>query len=433
MSEPDTGKTGIYIGKTAIYRNPFMLDTKENINPHIAIIGMTGSGKTYFVKSMVMRAALYDNYKILIVDWSGEYTLPMDFIEGTRIQLGASAGINIFELYRNDKAGIGYVIDIIAHELELDRKERNSVEDIINNITESKKEVSLSSIIACLNGRMETRALARRLRQLDGNPIFKDTTDFDKKTLLNSNMSIDLSAIKNDRQRTAVSRAILSIAIDTMHEKGVHGNGKVIIVIDEAWHMLSGSNELFTLLREGRKYGVSIVVATQMAADINNAVIANAGCIIAFRLQGSNDYSILETAGALGDISAEDLSHLSIGSCMVHVNKKYGKSSSFIIAHVDGVDIDEICIVGDKMQIYVSSSRFFSAAEVLGERAKAEISNFIIDNNRRADITALIRLLIKCGLDRPHIIWFLHTLGIDNLSIAVAYEKAAPSDYTTVV
>ena len=48
---------GIYLGKPA-FSNPVFWDFRKLINPHISIVGITGSGKSYLVKSFLTRASL---------------------------------------------------------------------------------------------------------------------------------------------------------------------------------------------------------------------------------------------------------------------------------------------------------------------------------------------------------------------------------------
>ena len=50
MSEPqaESNKVGVYLGNTWIYRTPFYLDTTKLVNPHIIVLGMSGSGKKVF-------------------------------------------------------------------------------------------------------------------------------------------------------------------------------------------------------------------------------------------------------------------------------------------------------------------------------------------------------------------------------------------------
>ncbi|MGC8651790.1 MAG: ATP-binding protein [Candidatus Micrarchaeia archaeon] len=353
MSEPSMGRNGIYIGRTAVYDTPFMLDLHGTVNPHLAIIGMTGSGKTYLTKSIALRAAIYDDYKLLIMDWNGEYAQTIEFLNGIHMHLSDK------EYTEGAEAGL-------------------------------------------------VSALSRNA--------------------LHEHMCIDMSELRDSDSKTSASKAFLRAAIQTMHSISLEGHSNSMIIIDEAWHMLSGSEEIFTLFREGRKYGISIVIATQMASDINNAVIANAGCVIIFKLQNPDDYKLLKAAGILHNSMVADSTDLGIGSCIVHQNMNDGTSSHFGISHVDGVDAEGISVSGDKMQVYIPSSKFFGAVNALGENAKAAVSNLIMESNRRVDLVALIMALRKCAVDRPKILEFLYSIGVDGISIVMAYEKAAAAD-----
>jgi hypothetical protein len=77
MSEPvpDAASYGtqLYIGRTRIYRLPVFLSLDELVNPHIAIVGATGTGKTYLLKSLIARFALVQRNAVLLIDWNGEY------------------------------------------------------------------------------------------------------------------------------------------------------------------------------------------------------------------------------------------------------------------------------------------------------------------------------------------------------------------------
>ncbi|MGC8647638.1 MAG: ATP-binding protein [Candidatus Micrarchaeia archaeon] len=416
-SEPRIGEKGIYIGKTAIYKVPFMLDIGSNINPHIAIVGMTGSGKTYLAKSISARAASFDGYKLVIFDWTGEYADLMEFLGGEIVSLGTKNHINIFDLAgRKDRQEIAYML---AQELKLEKEELSVIESFLN----SKKKQSLHSMISALKS---NTTLAAKLSLLDDNPALSARTDFNIKCLLKCNTSIDLSHIKSNAQKALISRLLLKAIIKAMRKMGISSKVRALIVIDEAWQMLSNSDELLTLFREGRKYGVGIIISTQLLDDINNAVIANAGCIISFRLQSPKDFKILSSIG-LGDMVPK-LASLQMGSCMVRLNRKYGGSRNFVISHVDGFEIEYFCICGGRMQIYVPSNKFFKSLESLGENAKTALSNLAIENNRRLDLVALIKELVKCGLDRSQIVSFLAKLGVDSLSIAIAYERSVPGD-----
>jgi hypothetical protein len=63
----------IYIGRTRMMSVPFYWTFEKLTNPHIAIVGVTGAGKSYLVKTFLTRASLVWNTNALIIDWAAEY------------------------------------------------------------------------------------------------------------------------------------------------------------------------------------------------------------------------------------------------------------------------------------------------------------------------------------------------------------------------
>jgi hypothetical protein len=52
---------------------PFFLDLDAAVNPHVFICGITGSGKTYLMKNLMLKLALFSDAEILLIDFTGEY------------------------------------------------------------------------------------------------------------------------------------------------------------------------------------------------------------------------------------------------------------------------------------------------------------------------------------------------------------------------
>ena len=96
MTEPaldDCAVDGIYVGRTKLYKMPFFLEPDKLVNPHISVLGMTGSGKTYLVKSLVARLGLAKMHGILIIDWIGEYTDVVEFLCGKVRPIGTAGDL----------------------------------------------------------------------------------------------------------------------------------------------------------------------------------------------------------------------------------------------------------------------------------------------------------------------------------------------------
>ena len=88
----------IYIGRTKIFNVPFYW-THENVaNPHIAVCGISGSGKSYFIKTFLLRSAFVWNSNALIIDWAGEYKDWVKQTGGKVVGLGRGSYLNLLDL-----------------------------------------------------------------------------------------------------------------------------------------------------------------------------------------------------------------------------------------------------------------------------------------------------------------------------------------------
>ena len=76
------------------------------------------------------------------------------------------------------------------------------------------------------------------------------------------------------------------------------------VFLDEA-HRLAKDKTLPKLMKEGRKYGVSVVVASQSTTDFSKEVLSNAGTKIVFRTNYPDSKSV---AGLLRGRVGQDLS-----------------------------------------------------------------------------------------------------------------------------
>ena len=65
--------TSIFVGTTKVFKVPFTWTFKQLTNPHVSVVGITGAGKSFFVKTFLTRASYVWNTSAVIIDWAGEY------------------------------------------------------------------------------------------------------------------------------------------------------------------------------------------------------------------------------------------------------------------------------------------------------------------------------------------------------------------------
>lgn len=303
-----SSRTGVVIGRNYFTGLPVYLDVfdKELPNPHIAVLGMSGAGKSVFEKILAGRGALL-NIKQGILDLEGEYVGLTEKMNGRVIKItqGVPAGINLFDLdieENNKETGLlnkvaeirallsgimrNYMdrplnakelsdvelavietykeIDITRDKNSLYKKEGGKINGKITLEKIKKKMPTLSDFHRILSTKENSSDLANILKPfLSGNSLGM----FDCQSTLNAKdliIDFDLSEINDEVTKFYASLVLTSwITEKFMLSKD---NSKKSVVIDEAWHFLKyeeTANFLEYLARRARKRNVSLVIGTQ--------------------------------------------------------------------------------------------------------------------------------------------------------------------------
>ncbi len=438
MSEPhlDVDADGIYVGYSVVYGTPFMFDLDSTMNRNIAVLGMSGSGKSYFLKSMIIRSCVWRDSSVLIVDWNNEYKEVVRFLGGSILKLGTDLKMNIFDIYDiRDTRHIRGISDTISHLLNLNDAESYAVYERILQISGEKKSQSVNIVTLIdrfsQDGNELGKRLAKKLLQLKANPMFADSTSFDRRSLLGGITSIDFSELKDDAQRGEISKVMLNMIVELMHSidiDQIKGNSERIIVLDETWRLVRNSEEVGVLFREGRKYGFSVIVATQLVSDISNEILSNAASVFLFKMQNDSDYRLLLESGIISENDKKRIVQLPVGGCMVSISLKEdnGAVTKFFIKRTAGIPTKDYAIKGGKMQHIVPYGLFHDSTKglLVSNEAKEKITNFLANNNNEVDSTAFVRFLIGLEVERAEIFFYLRCLGLNDAEIAGAFDSA---------
>jgi DNA helicase HerA-like ATPase len=97
---PSLGKIsrGVYLGRVRGRKIPFFWnpDPKQGMkNPHVTILGVSGSGKSTTIKTILSMAWCFLDLKgILIIDFKGEYSSLVENLGGKVVYFGRGGKIN---------------------------------------------------------------------------------------------------------------------------------------------------------------------------------------------------------------------------------------------------------------------------------------------------------------------------------------------------
>ena len=182
---------GIYLGKTRFLHTPVFWDHRKLINPHIAVVGITGAGKSYLVKTFLTRAAINWNSNAIILDWVGEYDNWVKQAGGKVIDLGKER-LNLLDLVGGlpKHSRIRQIISALDILLNLKEfpDERDEIEDALESVYKKRKP-GLSDVVKYLEKKKHKKA-ARLLKRftVEGSDFFAGKSTLDIKKLTTSGL-----------------------------------------------------------------------------------------------------------------------------------------------------------------------------------------------------------------------------------------------------
>ncbi|MGA3020876.1 MAG: ATP-binding protein [Candidatus Micrarchaeales archaeon] len=95
-------REGIFIGN--MHYMPYFLNFNMLVNPHVFVCGVTGSGKTYMIRSLALRMRCMLDSLVVIIDFTGEYKEFVDLIGEKEMRLE-----DLDDVLSSNYPGIAYV------------------------------------------------------------------------------------------------------------------------------------------------------------------------------------------------------------------------------------------------------------------------------------------------------------------------------------
>lgn len=314
----------VELGRTVIDRDPVLWQPSVQGSPHMFVLGIPGQGKSVTV-ARVLCEMDRQQLPAIVLDFHGEFADPEGpFAARCRpLVLDASLGLPFSPF----EAGVSsrpdgwktncytaseifqYICDL--GDIQRDgvyRALRESYEEIGYGVGEGRGVPTVSSVFQKLE-ELEAQGVVKnvvpRVRPLLEFGLFTDDSEPEQhlQEMLLKGLVVDVHSLELETQRLAAGAFLLRRIYRSMTSWGVTDRLRLAVVLDEA-HRLARDVTLPKIMKEGRKFGVAIVVASQGLADFHQDVVGNAGTKIVFR---TNHLQSKKVAGFLKGPKNADL------------------------------------------------------------------------------------------------------------------------------
>ncbi|MFH1393288.1 MAG: DUF87 domain-containing protein [Candidatus Micrarchaeota archaeon] len=428
LAQPDQG---VYVGKTRFLGTPVFWDPSKLINPHLAIIGITGSGKSYTVKTFLTRASLIWNTNAIILDWVGEYNKWVKQAGGRVVDLSKER-LNLLDLMDLPKRSrirqIISALDILI-DLKSYPNERDEIEEALESIYErKKKKANLVDVVKFLE-KKDLKRSARLLKRftVEGTDFFAGKSTVDITQLSNSGLvCIDLHSLPTEEMRSLAGLTILQYIKEMMRTEGIGEDNKhvrLFVVLDEAWKIAQDErSDVVAIVREGRKYNFSLIIATQNPTDMHKTIFSNIGTIVTLRLILREYRDYVRNSIGYSNFIDDEIGKFGVGDAAVSMMfaQRQTKVMTFLMDKIDGEEpLFLFRIRGVKMDVEIEREQFVRMLYELGltesqlnlVKSEFEKSDGLLDGEM------LVEIFEKFGYSRPSIMSFLRQLGVDEKNL----------------
>ncbi len=300
---PPTARTadGIHlpIGTTGVASKAFGWQPSVKGSPHLLILGLPGQGKSVLLRTLLagLNAA---GVPSLTIDFAGDLSSGA----GANVKvLDGSRGLDFSPL--EDAGGkveptCYRLAEIMAVTSGLGDIQKNLVYDALVQEYGAAGRSGRAPTLAGLNKQVgalatggqasnkDVNKILYRLRPISGLGLFNETAPQDSSPLAfkeppRASCFLDLHAVDLDDMKTAAVAFLLRRLYKAAPQWGQSEVIRLAVAVDEA-HRIAKDPTLPLILKELRKYGVMVIVASQNLGDFNPSVLINVGATAVFRL-----------------------------------------------------------------------------------------------------------------------------------------------------
>ena len=296
-------------------------------SPHAFIVGIPGQGKSVTTRRIIRELAT-QGLPSLVIDFHGD--MAADPPAGAHV-LNAEVGLPFtpFDSLRTDEpakvaVAAWELAEVVQFVTKMGEIQRSNVYKALQNVYRAAlTEARVPTLLEFAEALEEIESSGRgaqnareRITPLTDFGLFDEnaTRGFNPRE---AGMVVDLSKLTLEQVQIAATSFLLRKIYREMFSWPQDGTLKLAIVLDEA-HRVAKDVTLPKLMKEGRKYGVIIVVASQGLSDFHKDVLLNAGMKIIFRTNHPESKAVTKyLRGRAGQDLAVEVEKLGVGQAYV--------------------------------------------------------------------------------------------------------------------
>jgi DNA helicase HerA-like ATPase len=459
----------IFIGITKLFGVPFTWTFANLTNPHVSVVGITGAGKSFFVKTFLTRASYVWKTNAIIIDWAGEYKTWVQQSGGVTVALGKGDYLNIMDLSgmkpldrsKQILTSLEILTDISDYpeqkrlteeaieqayvnagfnlaDIPLIGKDAPTLKEVINLLEEKLQEGTYAYPAELENAVYRLRQFAR-----EGEDYFARKSTLDLGKLITSGLvDIDLSSLPDEKFRALAALFILQTLKEKMRMEGWSASKglKALVVLDEAWKIAGDErSDAVTIIREGRKYQFGLIVASQNPTDINEAIFSNVGTSVMLRVKFEKFLNYLQGSLNFSDFMRKEISGLGVGQAAVDMSFQTSIQfpEVFLLEKIVGevpLDVYTITLADVLSQAElenpdVQKEYYLERIDLNSRFVQANINSVAIENvfkeldarGRTLDVRGLMQVMMNEKVNKDTVVQLLREFGLSDATITKAF------------
>lgn len=326
---------GLEVGKLLMHDVSAKLDLNRFLQKHLAILGISGSGKSYAVgvvlEELINRPVSSGRVAVVVFDVHGEYLNFADanknpefakktqVIDCSKVKISASKLNSRLakELIPDISLVAARELDKVILRLKKQQKSGAAAFDLLDLIKEIDKSVTKSNVKDPLISAIMSLRYLKLFARMD-NPSIKSVVKPGQLTIF------DLTQVNSQIKK----QAILYYFADKMFK----GRQKerippFVLLVEEAHNFAKekvakggaiSKSIIETIAREGRKFGASLVLVSQRPVQLSTTALSQCNTFMIFRITNPFDLKhIAESCEAIDSDFQNSITSLKVGECVI--------------------------------------------------------------------------------------------------------------------